>query len=468
MNGKYKSLGKDILIFAIGTIGSKIILFLLVPLYTNVLTKSEYGTAELIFSVGQLVVPCVSLTIYDALLRYGLMADKEKSEALYVTVVVFFVGTLVTIALAPVMALYQPIKEWVFYLLIYVIVSFASQVMLIYLKVKNLNKIYSFLSILQALLLIVFNLFFLVLLGIGVSGYLLSSILSSFVVTGAAFIMSGARKDIVKARFNPALFKEMITYSSPLILNSISWWFIHSSDKVMVEAMLGVSMLGLYTAASKIPSLLNVVTSIFNQAWGLASIKEYDTTNDKKLYSDVFDMFVSFIFSAFIFICLIVKPFMSIYVGDEFFEAWRYVPILLLSACFSAISSFMGAFYSALKKSKNVMITTVIAGICNIIVNFFGIKMMGVWGAAVGTLIAYVLIAIVRMIDVLKFLPIHYNLRKFIPVCVISLAVAVLYSFNIQTVLNMSVCIVLFLMTVGKDYLKVLKVVVSAVKERHH
>lgn len=468
MNGKYKSLGKDILVFAIGTIGSKIILFLLVPLYTNVLTKSEYGTAELIFSVGQLVVPCVSLTIYDALLRYGLMADKEKGEALYVTVVVFFVGTLVTIALAPLMALYQPIKEWVFYLVIYVIVSFASQVMLLYLKVKNLNKIYSFLSILQALLLITFNLFFLVLLKTGVSGYLLSSILSSFVVTGAAFIMSGARKDIVKARFNPALFKEMITYSSPLILNSISWWFIHSSDKVMVEVMLSASMLGLYTAASKIPSLLNVVTSIFNQAWGLASIKEYDTTNDKKLYSDVFDMFVTIIFSAFIFICLIVKPFMSIYVGDEFFEAWRYVPILLLSACFSAISSFMGAFYSALKKSKNVMITTVIAGICNIIVNFFGIKMMGVWGAAVGTLIAYVLIAIIRMIDVLKFLPIHYNLRKFIPVCVISLVVAVLYSFNIQTVLNMSICIMLFLMMVGKDYLKVLKVVVSTIKERHH
>ena len=72
MNDKYKALFKDTIIFAIGNLGSKMILFFLVPLYTNYLTTEEYGTADLIFTVAQLVVPVVSLTIYDAVIRFGL------------------------------------------------------------------------------------------------------------------------------------------------------------------------------------------------------------------------------------------------------------------------------------------------------------------------------------------------------------------------------------------------------------
>lgn len=64
MNNKYNKLVKDTLIFALGSIGSKFILFFLVPLYTNCLTTEQYGIADLVFTIAQIFIPIISLVIF--------------------------------------------------------------------------------------------------------------------------------------------------------------------------------------------------------------------------------------------------------------------------------------------------------------------------------------------------------------------------------------------------------------------
>ena len=452
MNEKYKRLGKDIFIFFLGTLGSKIILFLLVPLYTNMLSQSEYGTAELVFTVGQLLVPCVSLTIYDAVFRFGLMKDKNRGEVIYVALVVFLVGSLVTIVISPILSLYKSISSYAVYVVLYVISSFGSSTMLSYLYAKQMKKIYALLTVIQALSLVGFNLLLLVVLRAGIQGYLLSNIFSCVLIGVLACCFGRVGHDIKGINFNKDLCKEMVAYSAPLVINSVSWWAIHSSDKIMIELMIGSSFLGLYTVASKIPSLLNVVTTIFNQAWGLASIREYDSTNDKRVYSEVFSYFSSVIFISFFAICVILRPFMRLYVGNEFYDAWKYVPVLLLSACFTAFSAFLGAFFTALKKSKKIMFTTLFAGFVNVAANYLLIPFIGVYGATIGTLISYVVITAVRMFGVKKDIPIAYNLKRFISLSVLSLVVAIIYSTELQSIYTTFLCLLLFVIIDFKNY----------------
>jgi len=457
MNDKYKRLGKDIIIFALGTLGSKLILFLLVPLYTNVLSTEEYGTADLVFTIGQFLLPCVSLCIYDAVLRFGLMKSVNKGETLYSAFVVFLFGTIITVAISPLLMLYESIASWIPHLVIYVTVSAFSSIMLLYLKAKDLNKLYSLMAIIQSLLLITFNVIFLLVLDTGIGGYLMSNILSCIITAILSFILSYAWQDLRKAKLNKPLLKEMLCYSAPLVLNAVSWGIIHSSDKMMLEMMLGSSMLGLYTVAAKIPSLLNVVSTIFNQAWGLSSIKEYDSDNDKHMYSNVFSMFSTVIFTAFFAICIIIRPFMYVYVGADYYEAWRYVPILLLSACFTAFSSFLGAFYSAVKKSINAMSTTIVAGVCNVVINFCLIPRIGIWGATIGTLTSYVVITVIRMIDIYRYVPFNYNLVRFTSSSVLSVLLAILFSLNKQSFLLVAVLLIIFAVINYKNYILILK-----------
>ncbi len=459
MNSKYKRLICDMGIFALGALGSKLITFLLLPLYTHVLSDAEYGIADLVFTIGQLLLPVVSLAIFNGLLRFGLMKDNKPEDALRCATEVFFFGSVATIVITPFLHFIPTIGEWSVYLCGYVISSFAVSNGMVYLKVKDKNKIYSALSILQTLTLVVFNVVFLVFLKLGIQGYLLSYILSNIVTAIGTVIFGKMFHDLKLSKRNKLLMKAMVAFSIPYILNDLSWWVIHSVNKILIEIMLGSAVLGIFTAASKIPSLINAVASIFTQAWGISSIKEYDSSNDTSFYARVFDYFIVFVFGACIAANTIMKPFMQLYVSDEFFSAWHYVPLLLLGAVFSAISAFMGSLLGAVKKSKNLMTTTLIASVVNVVVSFVLIQYFGLWGAVIGTLISYIVVAVCRMVEVRKYIVFSYGAKKLIVLSIISLCHAILIGMDYHILLVSIVVIAVYITVIRNNIVQVIKII---------
>jgi len=445
MNKKYKVLIKDTFVFALGSFGSKFLLFLMVPLYTNYMSTEEYGTADLVFTIAQFLIPFFSLVIFDAVIRFGLSKDEKPEDVLLVGLIIFGIASAASIITAPLIGLYKPIAEWKWYLAFYVIFNIANSIELNYLKVKNQNKTYALLSVLQTGIMAGLNVWFLVYMHTGVQGYLMAYIIANVTIDVVAFIAGGMFGDLRKASLKHELFKEMVIYSTPLILNNVSWWVIHSSDKVMVEAIVGTVALGIYTVAAKIPSLINVFVTIFQQAWGISSVREIESTNDTSFYSSVFKVYSLLTSVACIFFVSIIKIFMQYYVGDEFQDAWRYVPLLLVSAVFAAVSSFYGSLYGALKKSVNNMVTTAIAAVINIVVNFIFIPTVGIWGAVIGTVVSYVVIAVVRMLDVERYIDISIDKGTFIINSVIVVVQAILVSLNIGNYIVSSVAIIICL-----------------------
>lgn len=425
MASKYKSLLKDSFVFALGSLGSKLILFIMVPLYTNYMTDAEYGTAELVFTAAQLMAPFISVVIFDAVIRYGLSKHEKKEDVLLVGALVLLFSLCLGAAITPLVGLYHTLNPWKWYLYAFVIGSIVNSIELNYLKTKGKNKAFALLSVVQTGILASLNVWFLVFQSMGIQGYLLAYIIAVMIVDVLAFFVGGVAPDLKKSKFDKRLFREMVTYSTPLILNNISWWVIHSSDKFMVEIMISTAALGVYTAAAKIPSLINVFVSIFQQAWGISTVKEIETTNDKNYYADVFKYL--FLFASGCCVCLvsIMKIFMRYYVGKDFQSAWKYIPLLLVSAVFAAVASYYGALYGALKKSVNNMITTLVAALSNLILNALLIPAVGVWGAVIGTVVSYIVIAFARMYDVGRYMKIQIDMSKFLINCMIIILQAV-------------------------------------------
>ena len=445
MENKYKNLIKDTLIFAVGNIGSKMILFLMVPLYTNFLSTNEYGTADLIFTISQLLIPFVSITIYNGVLRFGLSKNTKAEDVLLSGIVVTGIGSIFTLLITPFFKFYPAVANWKWYISIYVIFSCFNLVEMNYLKVIKKNKIYALISIIQTLILALTNILLLVFAHFGVKGYILSNIIAIIFSSILAFIMGHLFEALHKAKFDKKLTKEMMYFSAPIIINDISWWIIHSSDKIMIEHMLDASILGLYTVATKIPSLINVIISIFSQAWGISSVKEIESTNNKDFYKKVFEAYSFLTFSATIAVILIAKLFMRFYVSDSFFAAWRFIPLLVASAAFSAISSYFGSLYGALKKNIHAMITTIIAAIVNIILNYIFINKIGIWGAIVGTISAYGLISSIRLIDVNRYIKINDDIVGYMLNCILIVFSAIIISFDHNIILFSVIIIVLFI-----------------------
>lgn len=442
---KYLDLIKNTLIFSLGSLGSKLILFFMVPLYTNYMTSAEYGVADLTFTVAQFIVPVISVVIHESVLRYGLSKQYCKEDVFLVGCTVIVADIFLSVLLVPLIGLYAPLKPWRWYLCAYLVLNITDTIWFCYLKACGKNKVYALFSIFKTACMAGLNVLFLAGLHEGVKGYLLASILSLLVTDLLIFKIGDFATQLKRAKKNDGLFREMLVYAAPLILNNMSWWVIQSSDKVMVEYLVGAAALGLYTVAAKIPALINVVISIFSQAWGISSITEYEDSNDTGFYSNVLQIYATVVCTACIAYVAVIKIFMRYYVGVDFQEAWKYVPLLLVSAVFSSISSFYGSLYGALKKSFNNMLSTLLAAGTNIFINALLIPRLGIWGAVIGTLAAYIFIAIYRMVDVARFIPIEVNLKIMTVNGLLILVQAIMVSLDIAGAYVSMAVAVLFL-----------------------
>ena len=450
---KYANLLKDTFIFALGNMGSKIIVFLLIPFYTNYLGPAEYGLADLIFTVSQVIIPFFSLVIFDSIIRFGLFRKERSQDSLIVGGLVWLVGTVLLFFLCPVLSLYRNIAEWKWHIVVYVSLNILVSIELNYLKVVDKNLLYSITCIIQTASLAGLNILFVAILHKGINGYLIAHIGSNVVVAITAFSLGHLYKELLKAKWDKSLAKDMVCYSAPLILNNLSWWVIQSSDKLMIEAMVGVAALGIYTVASKIPSLIGVFVTIFQQAWGISSIKEMDSSNDSGFYSTVFSIYSVLAFGICIMLDLIIKPFMDVYVRSmEYGATWRFVPLLMVSAVFSAIAAYCGGMYGALKKSVNNMLSTLSAAIVNIIINYIGIIAVGLWGAIIGTLVSYMILAYIRLIDIKRFVALDVKWRKIVFNSILVIVQAIIISFSsMQVGIIASILAVIFFVWVNRS-----------------
>ena len=93
---KYKDLSINALLFTISSFGAKLISFLLVPLYTHVLSTTDYGQVDLMSTTVQLLIPILTLNIQDAILRFALDEeyDSEKVIGVGIKVIVISSGLL--------------------------------------------------------------------------------------------------------------------------------------------------------------------------------------------------------------------------------------------------------------------------------------------------------------------------------------------------------------------------------------
>ena len=444
MKEKYTSLIKNIAVFAVGGIGSRVILFILVPLYTNYLSTAEYGISDLVFTVSQLLIPVFSVVIFDAVVRFGLSKEENQGNVLMVGLGVALVGGAAMVLLTPLLDYYEAIAPWKWYVCAYVVFNMISSVETNYLKSTDRNKLYVAISLAQTLLLAVLNILLLVVFKIGIRGYLISAVVSTAFSAVAAFALGGLWKELRSAKMDASLAKRMLAFSAPLILNNLSWWALQSSNKILIEQELGADELGLFTVAVKIPSLINVIISIFTQAWNISAVKEIEGDNDSRFYANVLTYYQLLVFGAAIVLTGIMKPFMRIYVSESYFAAWRLIPLLLAGAVFHAIASYYASLHGAMKKSVHNMLETLMAAVVHVLIAVVLIGKIGLWGAAVATGTAYVVLMIARIAALRNSLRTQTDYGKLIANSMLLLVQAVLVSMDVRIYLVSAVTLVMF------------------------
>lgn len=441
-----KYLFKNTIIFSIGNFGSKIINFFLVPLYTNILTTAEYGTVDLMTVLTTVFVPIITLNISEAVMRFSMDKDSKKENILIIGIIIAIIAAIISIVLIPIFKIFKITSNYSILLSLYILTFETATILLCYIRGVEKLLDYSIISIVQTASIAILNVIFLTKFYMGIRGYILAYTIAYIITTVLCLIRGNVRTNIKKARIDKKLFKDMLKYSILLIPNSLMWWIMDSLDRVMVTSMIDVSANGVYAVSYKIPAILTTLTSIFNQAWMFSAVKEKDSQDKNEYTTKVFMGLSVCVTTITVLLFIILKPLLRVYVGESFYDAWKYVPPLLVGSSVLTLGTFLSNEYNVHKDSKGFLYSSLIGAVANLILNYLLIPRIGILGAAIATCISYIIVFFFRMYDTKKYVKVKYNNLNFIIswVLVVISAVAV-YVSKYGWVLNLFIFSILFI-----------------------
>ncbi len=456
MKNKYKELVKNVGLLSISNFTTKLLTFLLVPLYSRTLSQAEYGSIDIIQTTINLLAPILTLCISEAVIRFTLEESNNMSEILVVGLKMAIRGIVLFIGLGIIGMLLGISKTYIILAIAYFGVYVVSDIFNQFLKGCNQIVTLVKVSISNIVIIILFNIIFLVWLKIGIIGYFVSNIIAYLGTISYICIKIDVKKYIITGKKEKELERSMKKYSTPMIFNSIAWWINSASDKYLVLWICGVAQNGVYSMSYKIPTILMVVQNIFAQAWQISAIKEYEKKGKEEFFSIIYGIYNLTMVLGTAILIIFTKILAGFLYGSEFFEAWKYVPALLVSVIFGALSGFIGTIFSATKDSRAYAQTTVIGAISNIILNIILIPILGVMGAAISTAISYLIVWIVRIIKSRKYMNLNINYKCDILSYLILIIESVLLFLEVKYNVVINIVLTLFILVINKDVLKII------------
>lgn len=441
-----KSLAKNTVMLMVGKICTQCVSFFMLPLYTAVLATEEYGTADLIITYVSLLYPIIGMQFEQGLFRMMLdyRDNRENNRQLFSTVVICNLMQMIAYAILfiPLQIIFK--SEYVIFLLPLVVIQIFQGTLLQFARGIGRTDIYTIGSFINALLHVGFNVILVGVLRIGLTGLLYSMIVAGAGSSIYIIVRLKIWKYFDPTLFNKDEFKAVAKYSIPLIPNQLAWWVVNASDRTIIVYFLGTGPNGIYSVANKFSSMYITFYNYFNMSW-TESVSLSINDKDK---NDYINRMINVFFNLIAALCIGIiacMPFVfPILVNHAYKDAYYQIPVLMIAVFFQALQGLYSAIYVALKKTKEIAKTSVLSAIINIVVNLLLVRHIGLYAASVSTLVAFLLMALYRYIDIKKYVPIKILLKNVISGIIICSVVCVSYYYE-----NLIICGISLALTFG-------------------
>lgn len=405
----FKRFSKTSLTFFLGVVLSKIVSFFMLPIYTRYLEPSVMGQFDLYIAYSSVLTPILFLEIWSAMIRFLYDSDEEKHKNVVIASQAkvfrysFITGTTISIILYFIFKI-KIVKY------IYLITSIFSLSYIYQFAARGLGDNIGFAvsGILNTLVLSISNIILIIKFNMGIQSLVISTLLGS--ISQILFLEYRNRiiKRILNNKSEHKVVIDMVKYAIPLSINSVSFWFLSSSNKVIIRRMLGAEGNGIYAVSQKFSNLLAFVTLALNYAWQDIAFSRVNK-RDGEFYSKAFGYYSLFMFIGAFFVMIATKFVAPIMIGEDYTRSINIIPLGVIAAAVSGISSFLGNIFGAIKKTKDILISTIISSLLNIILTYILIAKFGIIGANIALLISFTINVIIRVMLLNKYMKIKIN-----------------------------------------------------------
>lgn len=404
-------LAKNTIIITISKISTQFINFILLPVYTSLLTTEEFGVVDLLNTYVMLLVPIVTLQLENALFRFLIDTRKnndEKTEYITTSLISIAIQSLIYFTILGFASSFIH-NDYKYFLAINVVSHIFLSILLQISRGLGDNTSYALGSMTTATSTVFLNIIFVMVFRLGAIGMLSAVFISN--ILGAAFILFKKRiyQYISIKAFRKDKLKILLNYSIPLIPNALSWWIINASDRTIITTFIGLGANGIYAAANKFSGVYIMLYNIFNLTW-TESASLYINDEDRDIF---FNNTINVMFKLFSSICFGIIAFMpflfSLLINKSFNQSFYHIPILMLGSLFNVVIGLYSAIYIATKQTKKVANTSIVAGIINITCNLVLINKIGLYAASISTAVSFFVLMIFRYVDVQKYVDIKFS-----------------------------------------------------------
>ena len=454
-----KALIVGTLIYAIGNFGTKILSFIIVPLYTYYITPADLGDYDLVLTTVSLLTPLLTLQITDA--AYAWMIRKQDESKEYIMSVYKFMIATVALSSAIILAInvFVPILYCYYFIALLLCGRVFGVLQKLLRGLKN-QKLFAISGVVYTTIFLLLNLLQIVVLHQGVTSLFQSSIIAYCASTVLILICEKRLRFFSLKLGKKSTVKDMLKFSTPLVPNQLSWWMINSSDRYIVRFFLGGVANGIYSISYKFPSLLQLIFNVFYESWQDMTLT--DTDQDAgSYYGKVFRLYYKLAFAFLVFLIPFTKIFIRVFMSQDYITSANYISFLYLGTVFQAFSSFFGIGYLKNNKTKQIAYTSLIGAICNAVVNIILINFWGLHAASVSTFVGFFVMFIIRVIQTKSIMKIEVNKLSFSVLFIVALVSSIIGTFSDMRldIICMIIGFIFFIVYNFREIMSILKLV---------
>ena len=421
----------------------------MLPVYTDLsylATKSAYADYGLVYTFIAFMNVFYLYGIDNAFLRFYYLSKRKKEDIFFTAFQILFVTSIFSSAIL--FLLSETIANVVFNSAGYgFFIKIAAGILFfdtmcnlpyLILRVEEKSVQYTIIKIGRFILELVLNIVFVIYLRLGVKGILYANLIAAVI---NLLILIPYQFGYLKGKFDFVSLKDLLKFGLPMIPNSIAFLIVEMSDRYLMPRLLNKEILGTYHANYKFGTLMLLVVQAFRTAWQPFFLNIAKNKDAKDVYARVMTYYV--LAASFVVLGggLLVEYVVQIPVapsktllGQEYWSGVIIIPLILLSYMLYGVyvNLTVGIFIE--HKSHLMIVFTGLAALVNIGTNFYLMPNFGMMGAAVATVLAYLVMVISIYIANHKIYPVKYEYLRilFIMLYLVSgLTIFYYYSPNI-------------------------------------
>lgn len=398
-------------IYFVGNVLTKVISFLLLPLYTNYITTEGMGYFDLANSYMNIIVPIICVTIWSGILRfvYDYNDQRGKYKVIFNAMIVFAFATGVFTIGSIVLGLNYNIKDMS---LIY-IMGLSMMLQNCYSNITRglgYNATFALSGIIGGLVNCVSNIIMILCFGMGEESLFIALTIGLFT---QVVIMEAKVKflhNVSLKMFDKKLLGSMLKYCVPVAVNSACYWFLSSYNRISISNILGLEANGIYSIAGKYTYVIGLVSTCFSLA-----MQEllYSMGNEKEgkseFYNRTANYYVKFLMFGLILLMPMVVVSFPILIGNNYSAAFNLIPLYLFATVGSIFAGFLGDIFAAEKNTNILFYTTIISSVVNVVLFHVLVNSLGTQAANISLSVAYIVMIIMRLLFLKKSFTIKLN-----------------------------------------------------------